>query len=35
VLPQPGEEQAWLEALSPELQRYLASLGVDKEKFVL
>jgi hypothetical protein len=32
VLPQPGEEQAWFEALSPELQRYLASLGVDKEK---
>jgi phenylpyruvate tautomerase PptA (4-oxalocrotonate tautomerase family) len=35
VLPLPGEEQTWFEALSPELQRYLASLGVEKEKFVL
>jgi hypothetical protein len=35
VLPLPGQEQAWLEALPPELQRYLTSLGVAKEKFVL
>ena len=32
VLPLPGEEQAWFEALPPELQRYLTSIGVEKEK---
>ena len=35
VLPQPGKEPAWFEGLPPELQRYLVSLGVQKEKFVL
>jgi phenylpyruvate tautomerase PptA (4-oxalocrotonate tautomerase family) len=35
VLPQPGEEQAWFEALPAELRRHLSSLGVKKEKFVL
>jgi|SRR5271155_2284905 phenylpyruvate tautomerase PptA (4-oxalocrotonate tautomerase family) len=35
VLPLPGKEEAWFEALPPELQRYLTSLGVEKEKFVL
>src|SRR4029077_10209686 len=32
VLPLPGEEQAWFEALSPELQRYLTSSGMQNEK---
>jgi hypothetical protein len=27
VLPPPGQEQAWFEALPPELQRHLASTG--------
>jgi phenylpyruvate tautomerase PptA (4-oxalocrotonate tautomerase family) len=35
ALPLPGAEQAWFEGLPPVLQRYLTSLGVDKEKFVL
>jgi phenylpyruvate tautomerase PptA (4-oxalocrotonate tautomerase family) len=35
VLPLPGKEAAWFDALPPELQRYLTSLGVEKEKFTL
>jgi phenylpyruvate tautomerase PptA (4-oxalocrotonate tautomerase family) len=35
VLPLPGAEKAWFEALPSVLQRYLTSLGVEKEKFVL
>ena len=35
VLPLPGAEQAWFEALPPDLQHDLTSLGVEKEKFVL
>jgi phenylpyruvate tautomerase PptA (4-oxalocrotonate tautomerase family) len=32
VLPPPGKEQSWFEALPPELQRYLTSVGMESEK---
>ncbi len=32
ALPRPGEEQQWFEALPPELQHYLTSLGVQNDK---
>jgi hypothetical protein len=32
VLPWPGEEQAWFEALPPELQRHLISIGMQNDK---
>lgn len=32
VLPLPGKEQAWFEALPPELQRYLTSIRMQNEK---
>lgn len=35
VLPQPGQEQAWFQSLPAELQRYLNSLGADRETFTL
>ena len=35
VMPLPGEEQTWFEALPLELQRYLTSLGAEKERPVL
>src|SRR5919106_4206425 len=31
VLPRPGEEQAWFEALPPELQCYLTSIRIQNE----
>jgi hypothetical protein len=33
VLPLPGQEQAWFEALPSELQRHLTSIGIQKEQF--
>jgi phenylpyruvate tautomerase PptA (4-oxalocrotonate tautomerase family) len=33
VLPRPGEEQLWLESLSPSLQSYLAGLCAKRETF--
>jgi phenylpyruvate tautomerase PptA (4-oxalocrotonate tautomerase family) len=33
VLPLPGQEQAWFEALPSELQRHLTSSGIQKEQF--
>lgn len=35
VLPQPGQEQAWFDALPAELKTYLAALGTDGGKFTL
>jgi phenylpyruvate tautomerase PptA (4-oxalocrotonate tautomerase family) len=35
VLPRPGEEQAWFEALPPALQAYLNGLGAKRETFRL
>src|SRR5438094_1886850 len=32
VLPQPGQEQAWFEGLSAELQRYLTSIRMPNDK---
>ena len=32
VLPLPGKEQAWFEALPPELQRYLTSIHMQNDK---
>src|SRR5262247_4082505 len=32
VLPRPGEEQQWFEALPPELQRYLTSIRMQNDK---
>jgi phenylpyruvate tautomerase PptA (4-oxalocrotonate tautomerase family) len=33
VLPLPGQEQAWFEALPSELQRHLTSIGIQKQQF--
>ncbi|MCE4225873.1 hypothetical protein HCU64_19145 [Methylobacterium sp. C25] len=35
VLPKPGEEQAWFDALPSELQAYLADLGTSRGTFKL
>lgn len=35
VLPLPGKEKEWFEALPPSLQEYLAALGTKKDGFVL
>lgn len=35
VLPLPGKEKEWFDALPPELQDYLAALGTKKDRFVL
>ncbi|WP_020179722.1 tautomerase family protein [Methylopila sp. M107] len=35
VLPRPGEEQAWFDALPAELRSYLAGLGTDGGSFTL
>ena len=32
VLPPPGQEQAWFEALPAELQRYLTSIRMPNDK---
>ena len=32
VLPPPGKEQEWFEALPPELQRYLTSIRMQNDK---
>jgi phenylpyruvate tautomerase PptA (4-oxalocrotonate tautomerase family) len=32
VLPRPGAEQQWFQALPPELKRYLSSIGVENKK---
>ena len=35
VLPEPGAEKEWFEALPQTLQDYLKSLGTTKETFTL
>ncbi len=35
VLPAPGQEQAWFDALPADLQTYLVNLGTDRAGFRL
>lgn len=35
VLPEPGREKEWFDALPPDLQAYLSRLGISKDNFTL